>query len=43
MHGVTILQVALINILAQVGSYVPAESARLGSLDGVFTRLDYVS
>ncbi|RFU31249.1 hypothetical protein B7463_g5100, partial [Scytalidium lignicola] len=32
-------QVALICILAQIGSYVPAESARLGLLDGIFTRM----
>jgi DNA mismatch repair protein MSH3 len=32
-------QVALICILAQIGSYVPAESARLGMLDAVYTRM----
>jgi DNA mismatch repair protein MSH3 len=32
-------QVALISIMAQIGSYVPAESARLGLLDAVFTRM----
>ena len=31
--------VALITIMAQIGSYVPAESATLGLLDGVFTRM----
>ncbi|KFY28248.1 hypothetical protein V493_03038 [Pseudogymnoascus sp. VKM F-4281 (FW-2241)] len=31
--------VALICIMAQIGSYVPAESARLGMLDAVFTRM----
>jgi DNA mismatch repair protein MSH3 len=31
--------VALIAIMAQVGSYVPAESVRLGLLDAVFTRM----
>ena len=31
--------VALIAIMAQIGSYVPAESATLGLLDGVFTRM----
>jgi DNA mismatch repair protein MSH3 len=31
--------VALICILAQLGSYVPAESAELGVLDAVFTRM----
>jgi DNA mismatch repair protein MSH3 len=32
-------QVALICIMAQIGSYVPASSARLGTLDAVFTRM----
>jgi DNA mismatch repair protein MSH3 len=32
-------QVALICIMAQIGSYVPATSARLGMLDAVFTRM----
>ena len=32
-------QVALIAIMAQIGSYVPAESAKLGMLDAVFTRM----
>ena len=32
-------QVALIAIMAQIGSYVPAKSARLGLLDAVFTRM----
>ncbi|KAI9642309.1 Mismatch repair protein msh3 [Ciborinia camelliae] len=32
-------QVALISILAQIGSYVPADSARLGLLDGIYTRM----
>ena len=32
-------QVALIAIMGQVGSYVPAASARLGMLDAVFTRM----
>lgn len=32
-------QVALIAIMAQVGSYVPADSARLGILDAVYTRM----
>lgn len=31
--------VALICIMAQIGSYVPADSARLGMLDAVFTRM----
>lgn len=34
-----IKQVALIVILAQVGSFVPAEEARVGVLDAVFTRM----
>jgi DNA mismatch repair protein MSH3 len=32
-------QVALICIMGQIGSYVPAESAKLGMLDAVFTRM----
>jgi DNA mismatch repair protein MSH3 len=32
-------QVALICILAQIGSYVPASSAQLGLLDGIYTRM----
>ena len=32
-------QIALIAIMGQVGSYVPAESATLGMLDAVFTRM----
>lgn len=32
-------QIALISIMAQIGSYVPAASARLGLLDAVFTRM----
>lgn len=31
--------VALIAIMAQIGSYVPADSCRLGLLDAVFTRM----
>lgn len=34
------LQVALIVILAQAGSYVPAEEVELGVLDAVFTRFE---
>lgn len=34
-----IRQVALIAIMAQVGSFVPAASARLGILDAIFTRM----
>jgi DNA mismatch repair protein MSH3 len=32
-------QVALIAIMGQIGSYVPAQSATLGMLDAVFTRM----
>jgi len=32
-------QVALICILAQIGSFVPAESAELSLLDGIYTRM----
>lgn len=32
-------QVALISIMGQIGSYVPAERAELGMLDAVFTRM----
>ena len=32
-------QVALIAIMGQIGSYVPADAARLGMLDAVFTRM----
>ena len=32
-------QVALIAIMGQIGSYVPATSAKLGMLDAVFTRM----
>ncbi|KAM3611235.1 uncharacterized protein V6R79_015340 [Siganus canaliculatus] len=34
-----IRQVALICIMAQMGSYVPASEARLGILDGIYTRM----
>lgn len=34
-----IRQVALICVLAQMGSYVPASEARLGMLDGIYTRM----
>lgn len=34
-----IRQVALIAILAQIGSYVPAESAHIGLIDKVFSRI----
>lgn len=33
-----IRQVALIAIMGQIGSYVPADSAHLGILDAVYTR-----
>ncbi|KAL8731520.1 MAG: hypothetical protein Q9166_003366 [cf. Caloplaca sp. 2 TL-2023] len=32
-------QVALVAIMGQIGSYVPAKSAKLGMLDAVFTRM----
>ncbi len=32
-------QVALITLMAQIGSYVPAESARIGMVDRIFTRI----
>jgi DNA mismatch repair protein MutS len=32
-------QIALITILAQIGSYVPAKSARIGLVDRIFARL----
>ncbi len=32
-------QVALITLMAQMGSYVPAQSARLGLVDRIFTRI----
>jgi len=32
-------QVALIALLAQMGSYVPAESAKIGLIDRIFTRI----
>ncbi len=32
-------QVALITLMAQVGSFVPAESARIGVVDRIFTRV----
>ncbi|SEO02125.1 DNA mismatch repair protein MutS [Halorientalis persicus] len=32
-------QAALITLLAQIGSFVPAESARVGLVDGIFTRV----
>ena len=34
-----IRQVALITLLAQIGSFVPAESARIGVVDRIFTRV----
>ena len=32
-------QVALIALMAQLGSYVPAESAQIGIVDRIFTRV----
>jgi DNA mismatch repair protein MutS len=37
--SVYLRQVALICLLAQIGSFVPAESARLGVVDRIFTRV----
>ncbi|XP_012372299.1 DNA mismatch repair protein Msh3 [Octodon degus] len=34
-----IKQVALITLMAQVGSYVPAEEATIGIVDGIYTRM----
>ncbi|XP_063309797.1 DNA mismatch repair protein Msh3 [Pelobates fuscus] len=34
-----IKQVALITIMAQIGSYVPAEEAAIGVVDGIYTRM----
>ncbi|XP_048706048.2 DNA mismatch repair protein Msh3 isoform X4 [Caretta caretta] len=34
-----IKQVALITIMAQIGSYVPAEESTVGVVDGIFTRM----
>ncbi|ELK11483.1 DNA mismatch repair protein Msh3 [Pteropus alecto] len=34
-----IKQVALITIMAQIGSYVPAEEATIGIVNGIFTRM----
>ncbi|GAB1298427.1 DNA mismatch repair protein [Apodemus speciosus] len=34
-----IKQVALVTIMAQIGSYVPAEEATIGLVDGIFTRM----
>ncbi|XP_066459044.1 DNA mismatch repair protein Msh3 [Eleutherodactylus coqui] len=34
-----IKQVALITIMAQIGSYVPAEEVTVGIVDGIFTRM----
>lgn len=33
-----IKQVALITVMAQIGSYVPAEESTIGVVDGIFTR-----
>lgn len=32
-------QTALIALMAHIGSYVPAESAQIGSIDRIFTRI----
>ncbi|XP_076783064.1 LOW QUALITY PROTEIN: DNA mismatch repair protein Msh3 [Arvicanthis niloticus] len=34
-----IKQVALVTVMAQMGSYVPAEEATIGIVDGIFTRM----
>ena len=34
-----IRQVALIVLMAQIGSYVPADEARVGAVDRIFTRV----
>ncbi|XP_040435492.1 DNA mismatch repair protein Msh3 isoform X3 [Falco naumanni] len=34
-----IKQVALITVMAQIGSYVPAEESTIGIVDGIFTRM----
>uniref|UniRef100_A0A8C0AR61 DNA mismatch repair protein MSH3 n=1 Tax=Buteo japonicus TaxID=224669 RepID=A0A8C0AR61_9AVES len=34
-----IKQVALITVMAQIGSYVPAEESTIGVVDGIFTRM----
>ncbi|CAN0306383.1 unnamed protein product [Bubo scandiacus] len=34
-----IKQVALITVMAQIGSYVPAEESTVGIVDGIFTRM----
>ncbi len=36
-----IRQVALICVMAQMGSYVPASEACLGVLDGIYTRYEH--
>ena len=37
--SVYLRQVALICLLAQIGSFVPAETARIGIVDRIFTRV----
>ena len=37
--SVYLRQVALIGLMAQIGSFVPADSARIGILDRIFTRV----
>ena len=32
-------QVALITLMAQIGSFVPARAARIGVVDRIFTRI----
>lgn len=35
----SVRMIALIAVMAQVGSYVPAQSTKLGMLDGILTRM----
>jgi DNA mismatch repair protein MSH3 len=35
----SVRMIALIAVMAQIGSYVPAKSVRLGMLDGILTRM----
>lgn len=35
----SVRMIALVAIMAQIGSYIPAESVKLGMLDGILTRM----